>query len=103
MIIEVYIALLFVAVYFLKLGVIDRKAELFSFLFSFTLFALLAFSSFSLQVYSDTSANLVLLEPYPAQFALFFLLALISGVLALLSGLGKLPEGSTDYEHGRRT
>jgi hypothetical protein len=103
MIIEVYVALIFIAVYFLKLGLIDRKAELFSFFFSFTLFALLAFSSFNLQAFSESTGATVILDSDSAQFALFIILAIISAVLALLSGLGKLPEGRIDYDHtGRR-
>lgn len=102
MIVEVYIALLLIAVYFLKLGLVDRKAELFSFLFSFILFALLAFSSFNLQAFQDSTGATVVLGSDSAQFALFLVLAIISGILALLSGLGKLPEGRTDYERPGR-
>lgn len=99
MILEVYIVLFLTGIYFLKLGIIDRKAEIFSFMFSFILFGITAFSSFSLQIYSAELITLL----YPVLFGLFFLLAIISFVLVLLSALGKLPEGRIDYDNGRRT
>lgn len=93
MLIEIYLVLFLIAVYFLKLGLIDRKAEAFSFMFSFVLFALLTVDSYHLQTVTDSGIETI---PDGGMFVLNVLLASISILMALLSVLGKLPEGTTD-------
>lgn len=84
-----YLTIFLVALYFTKLGLIDRRAEIFSFSISMIFYAVFAFSSYNVQVFSGGTETVV---QHPSLFILGVMMLMLSMVFTILSALDKLPE-----------
>lgn len=84
-----YIAIFFTAMYFTKMGIVDRKAELFAFPFATLLYAIFAFNSLNVEAVSNGS---IISIQHTGAFLAGVIFTILMILFTILSALGKLPE-----------
>lgn len=86
----IFITILLIGFYFFKLGLIDRKAELTTFIISAIMFSVAGFSALNIQIVVGNELQAIQNE---SLFIFFIILSILSFALAMLSAFGKLPRG----------